>query len=214
MNISLSDQAALTGPSGCHHEQAKKTRIDTYMPDSKPAWFCLRSQPKHEHIAAAHLRQRTDTEVFVPRIRFKRMKRQTVVWVTEALFPNYLFARFDWHSSLRQIYYSPGICDVVHFGTHWPVIADEIIDDLRASLGNTEIQIIPSEVAPGDPVKIVGGSFHGLQAVVSSVQPSAKRVAVLMEFLGRQTAVEVDLAMVIKQSDEREVIRPAVRSKI
>jgi hypothetical protein len=32
-------------------------------PDLKVAWFCLRTQPKHEHIAAAHLQQ-NQVEVF------------------------------------------------------------------------------------------------------------------------------------------------------
>jgi len=181
------------------------------MHDPQTAWFCLRSQPKHEHIAAAHLRQLKEIDVFVPRIRFKRVKHRSVAWVTEALFPGYLFARFDWNSSLRQIYYSPGIRDVVHFGTHWPVIPDEAIDGLRVSLGEEEVHIIPDEVSPGDRVKIVGGSLHGLQAVVASIMPSAKRVAVLMEFLGRQTAVELDLALVIKESDQRESILPKIR---
>src|SRR5262245_34061166 len=56
-------------------------------------WFCLRSQPKHEHIAARHL-ERMGVEVLNPRIRFQRVTRHGPVQVTEAMFPNYLFARF------------------------------------------------------------------------------------------------------------------------
>jgi transcriptional antiterminator RfaH len=176
------------------------------MAVAKPSWFCLRSQLKHEHIAAAHLRRLENIDVFVPRIRFKRANRNGITWVTEALFPNYLFARFDWHTRLRQIYYSPGVSEVVHFGDNWPVIPDQTIEDLRAMLGTDEIHVIPPEVSPGDEVKIVGGSFHGLQAVIERVLPSAKRVAVLMDFLGRQTAVEVDLGMVIKEAGPRSTI--------
>jgi transcriptional antiterminator RfaH len=179
------------------------------MNNPNPAWFCLRSQLKHEHIAAAHLRRRGDVDVFVPRIRFKRLTRNGHVWVTEALFPNYLFARFDWHVCLRQICHSPGVSGVVHFGSHWPVIPDEVIDDLRALLGTNEIHLVPEEVSPGDPVQIAGGSFHGLHAVVSRVMPGPKRVAVLLEFLGRQTAVELDLNMVTKSTAPRVPILSA-----
>ncbi len=59
-----------------------------------PAWYCVRSQNKHEHIAAAHLRMLDGVTVFCPRIRFKRTTRRGVVWVTEGMFPGYLFARF------------------------------------------------------------------------------------------------------------------------
>jgi transcriptional antiterminator RfaH len=152
------------------------------------------------------LRRWGGLEVFVPRIRFRRNTRKSVVWVTEALFPSYLFARFDWASALRQVYHSPGVNEVVHFGSHWPVIPDEAIEALRAALGKNEIHVIPADVAPGDTVKIAGGSFHGLCAVVARVLPSAKRVAVLLDFLGGQTAVELDLGMVIKETDEREAI--------
>ncbi len=192
---------------GLPHEQSERNEDRQNMHDPKLAWFCLRSQPKHEHIAAAHLRRRDNIEVFVPRIRFKRKTRHGLVWVTEALFPNYLFARFDWNSSLRQIYHSPGVSGVVHFGSHWPVIPEQVIDDLRTALGENEIHVIPEEVSPGDPVQIVGGSFHGLHAVVARVMPGAKRVAILMDFLGSQTAVELDLGMVIKKTDERDLIR-------
>src|SRR5271154_6203505 len=102
------------------------------------AWFCLRSQPKHEHIAAARLRLQPGIEVFVPRIRFRRTTRRGPVWVTEALFPNYLFARFDWKTSLRTVHHSPGVSGVVHFGVHWPTIANEVINELRATLGQDE----------------------------------------------------------------------------
>src|SRR5271163_5274401 len=122
--------------------------------ESRTAWFCLRSQPKHEHIAAARLRRRESVEVFLPRIRFRRSTRKGPVWVTEALFPNYLFARFDWHKSLPIVHHSPGVSGVVHFGVHWPTISDEVINELRATLGQEEVHIIPMEVSPGDRVKI------------------------------------------------------------
>ncbi len=68
-------------------QQGKQTE------SAERAWYCLRSQPKHEHIAAAHLRLLEGVTVFCPRIRFKRATRQGLVWVTEAMFPGYLFAR-------------------------------------------------------------------------------------------------------------------------
>src|SRR5271163_3895499 len=126
--------------------------------ESRTAWFCLRSQPKHEHIAAARLRRRESVEVFLPRIRFRRPARRGPVWVTEALFPNYLFARFDWQKSLRLVHHSPGVSGVVHFGLRWPTIPDEVIDQLRDSLGKDEVHLIPMEVSSGDRVKIAGGN--------------------------------------------------------
>src|ERR1700683_5628282 len=113
-------------------------------------WFCIRSQPKHEHIAAAHLRKMDDVEVFLPRVRFRRGTRQGMVWVTEALFPRYLFACFDWHTSLRRVQSSHGVQSVVHFGEQWPVISKEIIEDLRRVIGTAELHTISPEFSSGD----------------------------------------------------------------
>ena len=113
-------------------------------------WFCLRSRPKHEHIAAAHLRMMAGVEVFLPRVRFKRSTRQGLAWVTEALFPNYLFARFDWQQSLRQVQAARGVAGVVHFGDRWPVVETAVIVDLQSSVGADEPYLISAGLISGN----------------------------------------------------------------
>ena len=176
-------------------------------PSSAAAWFCLRSQPKHEHIAAAHLRKHGEIEVFVPRIRFRRTTQKGPVWVTEALFPNYFFARFEWQTSLRLVYYSPGISGIVHFGSQWPTIPAAAIDELRSFLGQEEVHVVPLEVSPGDRVRISGGTFHDFRALVAQVMPGSQRIAVLLDFLGRQTLVHLNMNDVIQEANERQLLR-------
>jgi transcriptional antiterminator RfaH len=169
-------------------------------------WFCLKSQPKHEHIAAAHLQQASAVEVFLPRIRFKRATRQGTVWATEALFPGYLFARFDWESSLRLVQSSRSVRGVVHFGERWAAIPEQVIRELQQAVGATGLRVIPEEFTPGDEVKITGGVMHDLRAVVTRILPGRKRVAVLMEFLGRQTMIELPPHFLVKEGGERAAV--------
>ena len=136
------------------------------------AWYCVRSQVKQEHIAAAHMRKMEAIDVFLPRIRFRRATRRGPVWFTEAMFPNYLFARFNWKTSLQMVNGLPGVNKVVHFGTHWPSIPDGVIGELKVAVGEEQIRIVPAEMAPGDHVTIAGGMFHGLQEIVTQVRPS------------------------------------------
>jgi len=171
-------------------------------------WFCLRSQPKHEHIAAGHLKKMDGIEVLLPRIRFQRTTRQGLVWVTEALFPNYLFARFDWHLSLRQVQAAPGVGSVVHFGSRWPVIEKAVIEELKLAIGPEELHVISTTLQPGDAVEIAEGAMRGLHAVVSRVLPSRARVAVLLELLGRQTTIEVPANLIIKEGNARDGFFP------
>jgi len=180
--------------------------VQSILPGAAPAWFCLRTQPKHEHIAAAHLRNEPGLEVYLPRIRFRRATRRGPVWFTEALFPNYLFARFDLAACLRRICHTRGVRGVVHFGDRWPVVPQAVIEELRATLGTDRVHEIREELHPGEAVQIAGGVFHGLRAVVTRVMPSRERVAVLVEFLGRQTTVELPGEAVVRDIDERKLV--------
>ena len=175
-------------------------------PGQGPAWFCVRTQPKHEHIAAAHLLLDAELEVYLPRIRFKRATRRGPVWFTEALFPNYLFARFDLATSLRRVCHARGVRGVVHFGDRWPMVPEQVIAELRANVGADQVHVIREELRAGETVQIAGGVFHGLQAVITRVMPSRERVAVLLECLGRQTTVEVPSEALIREGDERKLV--------
>ena len=160
------------------------------------SWFCLQAQPKREHIAAARLRKDAKVEVFLPRIRYRRPTRNGPAWVTEGLFPGYLFAHFDVFM-FRLVQATPGVRCVVHFGTHWPTIPEGVIAELRAGVGNEEIRVLSQEVQPGETVDVADGVFAGLQATVSRVMPGRQRVSVLLDFLGRQTAVELDPSQLV-----------------
>jgi len=155
------------------------------------AWFCVRTHPRHEHIAAAQLRKEVGVEVFLPRIRFQRTTRFGPAWTTEAMFRDYLFARFDLVCGWRRVEHSRAVRGVVRFGDRWPTISETTIVELRHTMGGQEIRVIGDTLVPGDMVQIAGGAMHGLDAVVTRVMPAAQRVAVLLDFLGRQTTVEL-----------------------
>jgi len=161
------------------------------------AWFCLRSHPKREHIAAAQLRQDPEIEVFLPRVRYKRCTCFGPVWTTEALFQNYLFARFDPESCLRRVRNAHAVRGIVRFGDRYPTIPAAVIEELRIASGPNEICLVGDSFNPGNLVRIAGGPFHGLEAVVIRAMPGQQRVALLLDFLGRQTAVELDGACLV-----------------
>jgi transcriptional antiterminator RfaH len=163
------------------------------------AWFCVRTHNKHEHVAAAHLRQEPDIEVFLPRIRYRRPTRFGSVWTTEALFQTYLFASFDFETRLRQVQHARAVRGVVHFGTRWPVIPNSVVEGLRQALGEQEMAVVSDELEIGETVQVAGGPLQGLEAVVTRVMPGPQRVALLLDFLGRQTAVELSRDQVVRR---------------
>jgi len=167
------------------------------------AWFCLRSQPKHEHIAAEHLRRMGDVEVFNPRVRYTRTTRLGPMGVTESMFPNYLFARFNWQTGLAKVHYAPGVSGVVHFGEKWPTVPERAIEEIRAQLESYGICVLQDAIEAGESVEIAGGAFLGLQAVVTQVMPGKQRVMVLMDFLGRQSMIDVGIESIIRRGFNR-----------
>ena len=165
-----------------------------------PRWYCLRSQAKHEHIAAAHLRAVEEITVFCPRVRFKRQTRQGVVWVTEAMFPGYLFAHFELANQYRQVEYGRGVRGIVRFADRYPTIEDEVLEQLRDYVGGNETKELDYAPSPGDNVRIVRGAFAGLDAVVTQIVPAKERVKVLMDFLGRKIEAELECASILWQA--------------
>jgi len=157
------------------------------------SWFCVRARPREEHIATASLRRLEGMDVLNPRIRFRRSTARGPVWVTESMFPGYVFARFNLRQSLDMVRYSFGVAGVVHFGLFWPIVPDETVEGLRAVVGEEEVRLVESALKVGDEVEVATGSFTGFYGIVTRVMPARDRVAVLLEFLGRQTLVELPL---------------------
>lgn len=155
-------------------------------------WFCLRSQPKHEHIAAAQLRQWEGVEVFCPRIRFRRKTRAGAAWATEALFPGYLFSRFEPEAHWCRVRSARGVSGLVHFGGKYPQVPDETIEALRRSMGGEESATVAPVLQTGETVTIASGALNGLQCVVHRVMPAQQRVTVLLDLLGQTTLVELN----------------------
>src|SRR5437879_6515630 len=82
----------------------------------EPVWFCLKAQPKREHLAAVALRRQFGIECFSPRLRFRKMTNRGPVWFVEAMFPGYLFVKFVYSKQHRAVEDSNGIPGIVLFG--------------------------------------------------------------------------------------------------
>lgn len=160
-------------------------------------WFCLKTQPKHEHIAAVGLRRQLDVPCFSPRLRFRKATRRGAVWFVEAMFPGYLFAQFVYRLQHRAVEHASGIQAIVHFGDNLATVDDDTVLALQERAGDEEIVTIDPEIEVGESVKIAEGPFQGLEAVVTRVLPARERVRVLLEFLGRPVETEISTPKVL-----------------
>lgn len=177
---------------------------------AEPAWYCARTQPKHEHIAAANLTKQLGLEIFHPRLRFERATRRGAVRVIEPLFPCYIFVRCALEERLNEIRYINGISSLVHFGAKIPVVPDHVIEELRQCFDSEEPMAVQDPVRVGAEVTVAEGSLLGSQGIVVRVLPAKQRVQILLDFLGRTTLAEVDRRSLIVEDRTMADLMPSL----
>jgi transcription antitermination factor NusG len=113
------------------------------------------------------------------------------------MFPNYVFARFNYRDQHRHVQGTLGVSTIVRFGGIPAVVPDEIVAELRASVVDQETIDIPTNIQVGEEVQLLEGPFSGLRALVTQVLPAQERIKVLLEILGMEREVEVEASRVL-----------------
>ena len=178
-------------------ENSNEPKQTSVLPNGKMAWYCIRSKPKHEHIAAANLSKLSGVETFNPCLRSRKATRRGPVWMIEALFPSYIFARFPFERMFDEIRFTRGVSSLVHFGHGYPMVPEAVIDDLRQSFPGDELRLSSEMPSVGDHVTITNQAMFGLEGVVLRTMPSKQRVQILLDMLGQTSAVEVALNSIV-----------------
>src|SRR6266436_9953474 len=164
---------------------------------TEPVWACIRTHPKHEHIAAAQLSHVPGVEVFNPQLRLERQTRRGRMRSTESLFVNYLFARFAIETTLERVRYTPSVKTVLQFGERIATIPDAVIQDLRQTLLENANTVFTDAPLEGDEAEISNGPFQGEKGIIVRVLPARERVEILLDVLGRQLPTEFRLSSII-----------------
>ena len=191
------DEASIAANIKVETERTSSPMAELYTPRREPAWFCIRTHLKHEHIAAAHLRRIPDVEVFNPQLRILRSTRRGRRWSTESLFPNYVFGRFALEPMLAKVRYTPAVKSVLRFGDRVPEIPDAVIEDLRQGLTGLSSQVLTDAPVEGEEVEIAIGAFVGTKALVAYVLPGKQRARILLDVMGRSVPAELSLDLVL-----------------
>jgi len=156
---------------------------------SQARWYLVQCKPRHTFRAEEHLVNQ-GFECFLPKHRVKRKARQKIVWVTEPLFPHYLFIRLDDESNWATIRSTRGVAQVVRFNGV-PVPAPEpIVRGLQqhcARLSGAEPEPL---FRPGEQVVITEGCFKQLEAVVQATK-GEERVVLLLNLLNQPQCIEL-----------------------
>src|SRR5437899_9142642 len=163
----------------------------------EPFWFCLKAQPKREHLAATALRRQFHIECVSPRLRFRKLTRRGPVWFVEAMFPGYLFAKFVYSTQHRSVESANGVRGILRFGQRLATLPADTVIALQSKTGAEEVVTVDSSLKIGQPVQLIEGPFQGLAVVVTQLLPARERIRVLLDFLGRSLEMEVPAQKVL-----------------
>lgn len=144
-------------------------------------------------MAAANMASLHGLDVFCPQIRFRRKTVRGPVWFQEAMFPGYLFARFDMVEMKQLVSYSPGVMNIPTFNGKFVSVPDAVIQSLQNDLDENSLVEGGVSLEVGDETTILEGSMRGLKVKVIKVMDAEARVGVLLEMLG--TLVEAEFSV-------------------
>ena len=160
-------------------------------------WYVVHTQPNGEARADLNLR-RQGFATYLPRYarRHRHARRQEVV--QRPLFPRYVFVALDLaRDRWRAVHSTFGVNRLVLAGEEPLPVPDGVIDEIRAREdGEGLIALgLPAGVGPGSRIRLVDGIFSEAKGVLERIADD-RRVAILLELLGREVRVFVAPASV------------------
>lgn len=155
-------------------------------------WFLAYTRPRLERVAQENMVQQ-GFETYLP--FYKRLKNSdgAMVAASEPMFPRYVFFRpLQASQSIAPVRSTRGVARLVSFGHEMATICAatlQIIRQLEHERNAADLTEL-SALRPGHAVRFRDPAFGGLEGLVKSV--SSRRIAVLLELMGRPQVVSVD----------------------
>ena len=166
--------------------------MDSDLPEqcAQERWYVVTSKPRQEPLARENL-ERQGYRAYLPQLTVNKRRRGVWGSVTEPLFPGYLFICLtlgqDDPAPIRS---TVGCRGLVRLGKVLAPVPEPVMAALL-NLGDEPRQLAAA-FKPGDAVSLEDGPFAGLEAVFE-MSRGVDRARVLIEMLGRQQRIEVDV---------------------
>jgi transcriptional antiterminator RfaH len=115
------------------------------------------------------------------------------------LFPGYVFvhsAQQQWH----PLFCTLGVLRVLMAGNRPAQVEETVITELRNREDKDGFVRLPRRPAmrPGQPVRIIAGSFAGLCGLHQQ-STSEQRIRILLDFLGRKVSVDLPVTSIVEE---------------
>jgi transcriptional antiterminator RfaH len=129
--------------------------------DQDPNWYAVYTKSRQEKKLTAKLTDR-GLEAWIPLRKTLKQWSDRKKWVDEVLVRSYVFVRIL-PVQYDAVLSNPGAVRFVWFNGKPAVIPGRQIDLLKLVTGTgTEVSTVPCNLAPGTPVRVIGGPLAGI----------------------------------------------------
>jgi transcriptional antiterminator RfaH len=162
-------------------------------PCSPPSrWYLAYTKPRQEQLALNNLQQQ-GFDAYLPLYKKFKKTEQGPVALFEPMFPRYILLRPGKpDQSISVVRSTKGIASLVRFGFEPAQIQDDLVQRIRQLEQDRNLATLQElgNLKAGQTVRLQHSALGGIEGLVQSV--SSKRVAVLLEILGRPMVVELE----------------------
>lgn len=160
-------------------------------------WYVVHTQPNYEGRAEVNL-QRQGFATYLPRYQRTRRHARKTETVVRPLFPRYMFVALDLaRDRWRAIQSTFGVSHLVLAGEEPLALPSGVVDEIRSREGDDGIVKLglPAGVGVGSRIRLIDGIFEDARGVIERIADD-RRVAILLQLLGREVRVFVPAASV------------------
>ncbi len=181
-------------------------------------WYVLHTYSGMENRVKQNLENRVKAlnmedyifEAVVPTEETVEIRNGAKKTVTRTSHPGYVLVRMDLtDDSWSAVRHTPSVTGFVGYGnTPVALDLDEVVKMLSPSViakattgaGQTtrRKKVEVADFAVGNSVMVVDGPFAGVHATITEIHPHNEKLTVLVDFMGRETPIELDFSKVQK----------------
>ena len=137
-------------------------------------------------------------QLLVPTENIVEIKKGNKTIVTKILMPGYVLVEMEPIEDLFNLIDKvPGVASFVGDGTHpIPLSEGEVANILEQVESKTDKPKAEVKYRVGEQVKVIEGPFVNFTGTVNEIEAEKQKLKVMVNILGRPTAVELDLLQV------------------
>jgi transcriptional antiterminator RfaH len=159
-------------------------------------WFVVQSKPREEERARYFLEEK-GFDTYLPMMEVLKVRGFKNVKTESALFPGYLFCRFNPDDSLAHVRWTRGVKKLLPESVNPIPVESEVVEAIK-SLQQHDGVIRQKPLKQNDRIRVARGPMKDVLGVFDHWTSDSGRVRVLLNFINYQASVELHHSLVEK----------------